>query len=97
MAVTVRIRPSNRRGKKMMAEFSKGGKVVKTTHFGASGASDFTKHQDEDRKRRYLDRHRANEDWDDYTSAGSLARHILWNKPTLEASTRAFKRKFRLK
>jgi len=30
---------------------------IKTTHFGASGYSDFTQHKDEKRKQRYLERH----------------------------------------
>jgi len=34
------------------------GKVVKTTHFGAAGMSDYTKHKDPERKQRYLNRHR---------------------------------------
>jgi hypothetical protein len=70
---------------------------IKTTHFGASGYSDFTQHKDEERKQRYLERHKKNEDWNDYTSAGSLSRHILWNKPTLKASIEDYKKKFKLK
>lgn len=31
---------------------------IKTTHFGASGYSDFTQHKDEERKKRYLERHK---------------------------------------
>lgn len=64
------------------------------THFGASGMSDFTKHGDEDRKERYLDRHRKNENWRDPKSAGALSRFILWNKPTLRESIADYKRRF---
>ena len=31
--------------------------------FGAVGYSDFTKHKDEDRKQRYINRHRNKENW----------------------------------
>ena len=31
--------------------------------FGQNGASDYTKHKDTDRKYRYIDRHKNNEDW----------------------------------
>ena len=48
--------------------------------------SDFTKHNNEDRKKLYLDRHRKRENWNDFMSAGSLSRWILWNKTTLESS-----------
>ena len=33
--------------------------------FGAKGYSDFTQHKDEERKQRYIDRHRKNENWND--------------------------------
>ena len=38
-------------------------KTGKHIYFGAAGMSDFTKHKDEDRKNRYIDRHKNNEDW----------------------------------
>jgi hypothetical protein len=66
----------------------------KTVHFGAAGMGDFTLHRDWRRKARYIARHQAREDWDDPTSAGSLAGRILWNKPTLRASIADYKRRF---
>jgi len=57
----VEIKPSTSKGKKYMAIFYEGDKKVKTTHFGSAGMSDFTKNKDPERKQRYLDRHRANE------------------------------------
>ena len=97
---TVKIGQSNRDGKKMKAVFyDNDGKKIKTTHFGASGYTDFIKSGgDEDRKKRYLARHtRNNEDWNDYMSAGSLSRYILWNLPTLSASITSYKKRFNLK
>jgi hypothetical protein len=90
------IKKSTQPKKKYMAVFTENGKKVKTTHFGSAGMSDFTKHKDEERKKRYLDRHRKNENWNDYKSAGSLSRYILWNKPTLRASIADYKRRFKL-
>ncbi len=92
----VLIKKSTQPKKKYMAVFTDNGKKVKTTHFGSAGMSDFTKNKDEERKKRYLDRHRKNENWNDYKSAGSLARYILWNKPTLRASIADYKRRFKL-
>ena len=44
----------------------------------------------------YLKRHSVNENWDDFTSAGSLSRYILWNKTSVESSIKDFKKKFNL-
>ena len=49
----------------------------KTVSFGAAGMSDFTKHKDTERKQRYLDRHKKNENWNDHTTAGFFAKNIL--------------------
>lgn len=91
------IKKSTQPKKKYMAVFTENGKKVKTTHFGSAGMSDFTKHKDEERKKRYLDRHRKNENWNDKFSAGALSRWITWNKPTLRASIADYKRRFKLK
>ena len=58
----------------------------KTVSFGSAGMSDFTKHKDPERKQRYIDRHKKNENWSDPTTAGYLSRWILWAKPTIEES-----------
>ena len=58
----------------------------KTVSFGAAGMSDYTKHKDPERKQRYIDRHKKNENWSDPTTAGYLSRWILWAKPTIEES-----------
>jgi len=91
------IKPSKLKSKKYTAIFTDDkGKKVKTTHFGAKGMSDYTKHKDDKRKQRYLDRHKARENWNDYMSAGSLSRWILWNKPTIKASKEDYKSRFKL-
>ncbi len=90
------IETSDRKDKKMKAVFYDGDKKIKTTHFGAKGMSDYTIHKDNERKQRYLDRHNKNENWDDYQSGGALAMWILWNKKTLQASIKDYKKKFNL-
>lgn len=95
--VKVIIKPSTNSKKKKMAVFyDKFGNRVKTTHFGAKGMSDYTKHKDPERKVRYLMRHKKRENWNDFTSAGSLSRYILWGEPTLKASINKYKKKFKL-
>lgn len=95
--VKVVIKPSTRSKKKKMAVFyDKQGNRVKTTHFGAYGMSDYTKHKDADRKHRYLTRHKKRENWNDFTSAGSLSRYILWGETTLRKSIEKYKQRFHL-
>ena len=90
----VKIVPSTRKDKKYMAMFDINGSP-KTTHFGAVGYSDYTLNHDEVRKASYLARH-STEDWTDPTSAGTLARYVLWNRPTISGSIRDYKKHFKL-
>jgi len=71
----------------------------KTIHFGGAGYSDYTKHKDSERKRRYIARHKARENWgtSGIKTAGFWSRWILWNKPTLKDSISATESKFRIK
>ena len=96
--VFVQLKKSEIDGKKYtLLFFDNERKKIKTTHFGSAGMIDYTKHKDEERKQRYLDRHRANENWNDYMSAGSLSRWILWHKSTISASYNDYIKRFGLK
>ena len=95
--IKVIFKPSTKSEKKYMAIFYNGKDKIKTTHFGAAGMSDYTKHKDPERKQRYLKRHKKRENWNDYMSAGSLSRYILWGEPTLRNSIKKYKKKFNLK
>tara|TARA_R110000803_G_scaffold149857_3_gene215325 strand:+ start:330 stop:623 length:294 start_codon:yes stop_codon:yes gene_type:complete len=90
---------SKRNDKRLVAVFyNDDGKKVKTTHFGMKNPKigTFIDHQNKEIRELYLKRHRVRENWDDYQSGGSLARHILWNKPTLEKSIIDYKNRFNL-
>lgn len=66
--------------------------------FGHSQYSDYTIHKDSERKQRYIDRHKKNEDWNKsgiYT-AGFWSRYLLWGQPTLEASIRDVNKRFNI-
>ena len=91
----VKIVRSPKKDKKYMAVFEKDGRT-KTIHFGASGYSDFTKHRDIERKKRYITRHRSRENWRKPDTAGTLSLYVLWNKPTFSASVKDYKKKFNL-
>jgi len=94
----VKISPSTKADKKYMAVFKRDNNRTKTTHFGSAGMSDYTIHKDKDRRKRYLDRHRKNENWNNYESAGSLSRYILWGDNTsLKKNIKSYKSRFNLK
>lgn len=70
----------------------------KRIYFGQAGASDMTQHKDEERKTRYIARHRGmGEKWNDPTTPGFYALHLLWNKPSLSASIKDTNEKYGIK
>ena len=99
--VKVDIKKSTRDDKRYQAIFTDDSGKKSTTHFGyAQGnktGSTFIDHNDDDKKKAYIARHRVKENWADYKSAGALSKHILWNKPSLTASINDYKSKFKLK
>ena len=88
------IKKSVDKGKKLTAIFTREDGSTKKISFGSAGMDDFTKTKDESQKKRYLSRHRKNENWNNPETAGALSRWILWNKPTRSASIADFKRRF---
>ena len=71
-------------------------KTEKKVYFGAAGYSDFTKHKDEERRQRYIQRHEKNEDWSKsgIDTAGFWSRWLLWNKTTIKESYEDIKKRF---
>ena len=97
MTININIVKSKREGKKYDAIIHKPDGKSKTISFGAKGYSDFTIHKDEERKQRYIDRHKKNERWGakDYDTAGFWSRWATWEKPTLKASIDNINNKFK--
>ena len=94
----IRIKRSDHPEKKFVAIFEDNvTNKIKHVHFGANGMSDYTKHKDPERKKRYIIRHQKHENWNDPTTAGSLSRWILWNKPSLRESILDYKKRFHYK
>jgi len=87
------ISKSEKADKKMKAVIN--GK--KTVHFGQAGASDFTIHNDKDRKQAYLNRHKKRENWgaSGVDTSGFYAKNILWNKETLTKSVDDLNKRFK--
>ncbi len=96
--VSVVIKKSDKAGKKMVAVFTRDNGRTKSVHFGQAGAPDYTITKDKAQRKRYLDRHRKNENWSNPESAGALSRWILWgNSTSRQENIRSFKSKFNLK
>ena len=85
----VTVAKSKRPGKKYQAKFEDG----PTVHFGAAGMSDFTKNKDPERRKAYLARHKANENWKDKESADFRSRYLLWEKTSLREAAKALRSK----
>jgi hypothetical protein len=91
------IEKSDRQNKRYKAVLFDDEKKTKTTHFDLDTGSTYIDHKDEGKKKAYIARHsKNNENWNDYQSAGGLARWILWNKTTLKDSIDDYKKKFGL-
>lgn len=91
MTINIIIKPSHLTNKKYDAVIDN----KKTIPFGSKGMSDYTKHKDDDRKERYIDRHKKNENWNDPKTAGFYSKNILWNKKTIAESIRDTNNRFK--
>lgn len=91
----ITISKSDKKDKKFKA-IVKDKDKKKTIHFGQAGASDMTQHKSEDRKKRYISRHKKNEDWtkSGIDTAGFYSKHLLWNKDTMDKSFSNLKKRF---
>ena len=79
-------------------------KKVKATHFGFAVigeggkryGSTYIDHKNDTVKEAWIKRHQINGTFEDYISASSLARYILWNKKTLRESIAEYKHRLNL-
>ena len=93
METVVVIRKSSKADKKCEAIID----GRKTVPFGAKGYSDFTLHKNLERKQRYIQRHQKNEDWSKtgINTPGFYAKHVLWNKDTIQKSVTDLNKKYK--
>ena len=66
----------------------------KKIYFGQAGADDFTITKDEEQKKRYIARHKKNEDWNDINTAGFWSYHYLWHFPTKKEAYENIKKNY---
>jgi len=67
----------------------------KTISFGAKGYEDFTTHRDENRRRNYIKRHGATQDWRNIMTPGFMSRYVLWEEPTVKKAVDKLNRKYK--
>ena len=91
MTINIIIKPSSKPDKKYDAVIDD----KKTISFGAKNYSDYTKHKDDERKQRYINRHKKAEDWNNFYTAGFWSRWILWEMPTLKEAISNIIKKFK--
>ena len=97
MTTTAYLQSGTGQKKYKVTIFHKDG-TKKTIQFGAKGYSDYTKHKDKDRMKRYENRHKHNENWNKsgINTAGFWSKWILWNKPSLTDSISHVEYKFNI-
>jgi hypothetical protein len=103
MTRLVSIRPAHSGPHKFVACFQTAQQARKCVRFGRRGYMDFVSYsatrsprESAAHKRAYIARHGAQQNWSNPMKAGTLARFILWNKPTLRASVADFKKRFQV-
>jgi len=83
---------STKKNKKFMVTLEDGREI----HFGQKGPSDFTQHHDEERKKRYISRHKKHENWSasGIDTAGWWSRFLLWELPNIDDAIHNIEEKF---
>lgn len=70
---------------------------IKKVRFGAMGYNDYTSFPAEirdERRARYLKRHKEREEWNHPDTPGALSRWVLWEHTSLRTAIREFKKRF---
>lgn len=97
MALRVDIYPAKGGVKKYTAVFYYEDGKKKTIHFGDKRYQDYTQHNDMERRKAYLTRHEAREDWESPDNAGSLSAWLLWGEHTdFKANLAEYKKYFEI-
>lgn len=96
--ITAKLIKSPVKGKRFRMEWYENGEKIRHTDFG-SNLSNFTLHKDEERKDRFKNRFQKliQKNKNNPYNAMTLSNMILWNKPTLDASFKDYKKLFNFK
>lgn len=102
MTIFLRLVKSDNPEKKYRVDLIGDSGREKSVYFGDSSSKDYTLFnalEREERKRRYILRHKAREDWtaSGAETPGFWSKHILWNLPTVKASLEDTLKRFSLR
>jgi len=93
---TVQITRTPNHAKAFKAVFTTNGKT-KITRFGTDSNYVLNPNKTAADRAAYLARHKVNENWNDFMSAGALSRWILWGESrSLNKNISSFKKRFKL-
>ena len=100
MTIFLSLKRSEKPEKKYVVELeSSAGRRIRI-HFGDSSLKDYTLFSAEERearKRSYLARHKAREDWSDPETPGFWSRWVLWGPhPSVQENLKFVRHKFKL-
>jgi hypothetical protein len=86
------FKPSTRKDKRLMVQFSNGMVV----HFGSKTGETYIDHGDKIKRSNYLARHgNSNEDWSNPYSPASLSRFLLWgDSKDFEKNQQSYMKRF---
>jgi len=89
------ITKSNSKNKRLKAIITDKTGQKQTIQFGAKNGSTYIDHEDKNKRKNYIKRHKAlGENWNKM-NAGSLSRFILWgDSPNIEKNISAYKKRF---
>lgn len=96
--VKIKIYDSPLKTKRYLAVFTLDSGKQKKINFGLKNPKigTYIDHNNDKIKQNYIKRHLANENWNEPMNAGSLARWLLWNKKSLDASLKDFIKRFKI-
>ncbi len=97
MSKLIKVMKSDKPKKKWKAIFKKDNGREKTVYFGSAGMSDYTIHQDKERRERYRKRHKKDLKTNDPMRAGYLSYYILWGDSVdIKKNIASYKKRFNL-
>jgi hypothetical protein len=103
MTIFLKLNRSDKPEKKYYVELEGDSGRTKRIYFGDSNSKDYTLFsalERDERRRRYIDRHRRTEDWTStgVETAGFWAKHILWgDTPSVQQNLRRTLSRFNLR
>ena len=97
MSKLIKVMKSDKPKKKWTAVFKLDNGKEKKVHFGSAGMSDYTIHQDKERRERYRKRHKKDLKTNDPMRAGYLSYYILWGDSVdIKKNISSYKKRFNL-